>query len=406
MCIAFSLFLACSLLSSAFGDDSNWPRWRGPQQDGHSLESGFPSSWTANDVKWKTKLPGIGQSSPVIWGSQIFLTAALPSGNERVVFCVDRSSGEIEWEKTVWKGDPESSHKMNGYASSTCVTDGERVYAFFGHGGGLFCLNTSGKLLWEKSLGNLTGPWGTAACPVLVGDLVIQNCDSDESAFLVAFDKTTGQQAWKVERENFRGWSTPVLIEAAGREELVLQGHTGVRGYNAATGKELWFQTGTKGRGTPTVTPGNGLLYVVPGRPGTMFALKPGGKGNVSESHIAWKVTRKGRDLPSPIVVGNYVLVIGMRGGILSCYDGKTGQEQWQERIGGNYSSSPVVFDGTAAFLSEAGEAILVKPGPKPNIVSRNVVGASDEEIFRASITPSKKELFLRSTSVLYCVSK
>jgi outer membrane protein assembly factor BamB len=348
----------------------------------------------------------MGQSSPVIWGSRIFLTAAKPDGNERVVFCVDRNTGKIEWQQTVWKGAPEPSHRMNGFASSTCVTDGERVYAFFGRGGGLFCLTTDGKLLWEKPLGNLTGPWGTAACPVLVGDLVIQNCDSDEEAFLVAFDKTTGQQAWKVDRENFRGWSTPILIEAAGREELVLQGHTGVRAYDALTGKQLWYQTGTKGRGTPTVTPGHGLLYVIPGRPGTSFALKPGGSGNVSDSHVVWKVTRKGRDLPSPIVVGDYVLMISMRSAILTCYSAKDGKQLWQERIGGNFTSSPVSYDGMAVFLSESGEALVVKPGPTANIVSRSSIGATDEEIFRASITPSKKELFMRSTSVLYCVGK
>lgn len=406
MRIVLSILLAATCISSAFGDDSNWPRWRGPQQDGHSIESGFPSSWTASDVKWKSKLPGVGQSSPVVWGTRIFLTAAMPKGNERVVFCVDRASGKIEWQTSVWKGEPEPTHRMNGFASATCVTDGQHVYAFFGKGGGLFCLTVEGKLVWTKALGDFTGPWGTASCPVLVGDLVIQNCDSDVAACLIAFDKTTGEQAWKVDRENFRGWSTPILIEANGREELVLQGHTGVRAYAPPTGKQLWFQTGTKGRGTPTVTPGHGMLYVTPGRPGVSFALKPGGSGDVSKSHVVWKAARKGRDLPSPIVVGDYVLMMGMRGGILTCYNAKTGDPLWQARVGGNHSASPIAFDGKAAFISEAGEVVVVEPGPEATIVSTNSVDASDDEIFRASITPSKKELFLRSSSVLYCVSK
>lgn len=408
MRIAFSLLLVASLFSAATlqADDSNWPRWRGPLQDGHSAETGFPSTWSATDVKWKVKLPGSGQSSPVIWGSQIFLTAAIEQGNERVVFCVDRKSGEIEWQKTVWKGAPEATHKMNGFASASCVTDGERVYAFFGKGGGLFCLTIDGKLLWEKPLGDFPGPWGTASCPVLVGDLVIQNCDSDGEASLIAFDKTTGEQAWKASRESFRGWSTPILVDANGREELVVQGHTGVRAYDPATGKELWFQTGSSGRGTPTVTPGNGLLYAVPGRPGATLALRPGGTGDITNSHVAWKAERKGRDLPSPIVIGDYILIIGMNGGILSCYNAKDGTELWQERVGGNFTASPIVIDGLAAFLSESGETIVVKPGPKVEIVSRNTIGARDDEIFRASITPSKQELFLRSDTALYRVAK
>ena len=384
--------------------DSNWPRWRGPLQDGHSTESGFPQEWTAKDVTWKAELPGDGQSSPVIWGDRIFLTAALGGGRERVVFCVDRGNGQILWEKSLWKGEPEPTHKMNGHASATCVTDGQRVYAFFGFGGGLFCLSVNGDLLWKKPLGDFTGPWGTAACPVLVDDMVIQNCDSDGEAFLVAFDKVSGDVVWKIDRENNRCWSTPILIESGSRRELVLQGHTGVRGYDPKTGDELWKVTGSSGRGTPTVTPGNDLLYVVPGRPGETYAIRAGGKGDVTSTHKAWSVLRKGRDLGSPIVMGDYVLLMGMKGGILTCYNAKSGDELWQERIGGNYSASPVAFDGRVAFISEEGEALIVEPADVPKIIARNTIDSSDEEIFRASITPSGGQLFIRSNSVLYCV--
>lgn len=386
--------------------DSNWPRWRGPLQDGHSTEAGFAHKWDDSNVKWSAELPGNGQSSPVIWEHRIFLTAALDGGRERVVFCVDRTNGKILWETNVWKGDPEPTHKMNGWATPTCVTDGEHVYAFFGKGGGLFCLTVDGDLRWSKPLGEFTGPWGTSACPVLVDNMVIQNCDSDGEAFLVAFDKASGEQVWRVQRESNRCWSTPILIQTADRAELVLQGHTGVRGYNPATGEELWKITGSNGRGTPTVTPGDGLLFVVPGRPGETYAIKTGGSGDITATHKAWKITRRGRDLPSPIVMGEYLLIMNHRGGILSCYKAATGEELWQERIGGTFSGSPVAFDGLAAWISDGGNAVVVKPGATANIVSANTLTSDDDELFRASITPSGGELFIRSTKRLYCISK
>jgi outer membrane protein assembly factor BamB len=402
LAVAVSLTVAAATASA----DSNWPRWRGPLQDGHSTESGFPKEWSAKDVSWKASLPGDGQSSPVIWGEKIFLTAAIDGGSERVALCVDRTNGQIVWQKSLWKGSPEPTHKMNGHASATCTTDGQRVYAFFGFGGGLFCLSVNGDLLWNKPLGNFDGPWGTAACPVLVDDLVIQNCDSDGDAFMVAFDKVSGDLVWKIPREKNRCWSTPILINSGDRRELVLQGHTGVRSYDPTTGEEFWQVNGSSGRGTPTVTLGNDLLYVVPGRPGETYALRAGGKGDVTATHKAWSVKRKGRDLGSPIVIGEYMLLMGLNGGILTCYNAKTGKELWQERIGGNFSASPVAFDGNAAFISEAGEALIVEPADELKIVARNTVGSSDEEIFRASITPSGGQLFIRSNNTLYCVGR
>jgi outer membrane protein assembly factor BamB len=386
--------------------DSNWPGWRGPLQTGHSLETGFPHEWTDNNVLWKTDLPGDGQSSPVIWGERIFLTTALENGRERVALCVNRKSGKVLWQKSLWQGEPEPTHKMNGWASATVATDGERVYAFFGKGGGLFCLSVDGEQLWNRQLGDFPSPWGTAACPVLVDGLVIQNCDSEGDSFLLAVDAKTGKDVWRTPRESLRGWSTPVLIETPQRRELVLQGETGVRAYDPNSGEQLWLTTGSKGRGTPTVTPGNGLLYVVPGRPGETTALRPGGSGDVTASHKAWSVQRKGRDLSSPIVIGDFVLIMSQKGGILSCYDARTGESHWQERLGGNHSASPVAFDGLAAFISEDGETVVVRPGRTLDIVSRCTLTSSDDEIFRSTITPSGGQLFIRSTKRIYCVGR
>jgi outer membrane protein assembly factor BamB len=401
-------FLACSafIAFDVASADSNWPRWRGPSQDGHSSETGFPREWSPSDVKWTTPLPGAGQSSPIIWGERLFLTAALERGAERVALCVDRNSGDIVWQTSLWKGKPEESHTMNGWASSTCVTDGERVWCFFGQGGGLFCLTMDGKLLWNRDFGEFPGPWGTAASPILIDNMLIQNCDSDVKGFLLAVDKLTGETLWTTPREGERGWSSPILIETANRRELVLQGHTGIRGYDPANGEEFWRVSGTKGRGTPTVTPANGLVYVIPGRGPSIFAVKPGGSGDVTASNVIWNQPRKGRDLPSPIIVGNYLLAMNMQGGILTCYNATTGEQLWQERIGGTVTASPVAYDGLVAFIEDGGEAIVVEPADTLKIVSRCNLLKDDEEIFRASITPSGGQLFIRSTKNLYCIGK
>ena len=404
--IAAVLLSVVSVSLRTASADSNWPRWRGPQQDGHSTETGFPKKWDKSSVVWKKALPGDGQSVPIIWGDRIFMTTALDRGAERIVLCVERKTGEIVWQKSVWKGTPEPSHTMNGWASSSCVTDGEHVWAFFGKGGGLFCFTVDGEQVWNKPLGEFPGPWGTAASPILVGELLIQNCDSDGEGFLLAVEKATGKTVWKVDREQQRGWSSPILVDAGGRKELVIQGHTGIRGYDPASGEEFWRLSGTNGRGTPTVTPADGLIYFVPGRGPAAYAVKPGGSGDISKTHVAWTQPRKGRDLPSPIIIGKFVLIMSMKGGILSCYDSKTGELHWNERIGGTYTASPVAYEGVAAFVSDEGPGLVVEPGTEPKVTLCEGLGSDLEEIFRSSITPSGGQLFIRSTKVLYCVGK
>jgi outer membrane protein assembly factor BamB len=395
------------LIFSAFvrpaAAESNWPTWRGPHGNGHSTQTGFPVEWSADSVVWKTPTKGLGQSSPVVWGERIFLTAALENGRQRLVFAVNRNDGKILWEQVAWTGAPEPSHKMNGWASATCATDGERVYAFFGRGGGLHCYSVEGEHLWSTGLGEFASPWGTAACPLIVGDLVIQNCDSEKEAALVALDKKTGAIAWKTKRDDFRGWSSPILIRAGDRAELVLNGHSGVRAYHPADGKELWFCKSFNGRGEPTATPAGGLLILVNGLKGDMYAVRPGGNGDVTKSSMMWHTPRaSGRDLPSPIAIDNQLLVMSMQG-ILTGYD-TGGKELWTGRVGGNFSASPVAFQGLAVFLSEDGTAVVVKPADRLDIVARNTVGAAANEIFRASITPSAGQLFIRSDRVLYAV--
>jgi outer membrane protein assembly factor BamB len=404
------VLIATLLASAASAAEANWPRWRGPQQDGHTAETNLPVKWSGQDIAWKTQLPGNGQSSPIIWGDRIFLTAALDGGRERLVLCVDRPTGKIVWQHSAWKGEPEPSHNMNGWASASCVTDGEIVVAFFGRGG-LHAYEVDGKPLWSRDLGRFESPWGTAACPILVDDLIVQNCDADVDARLIALDKRTGKDVWRTDRRDFRGWSTPIVIDTGNdttkRRELVLNGHEGVQAYDPATGRELWFCQSLKGRGEPTVTPAGDLLCVINGLTGgEIYGVRPGGSGDVTATHMPWHKPRKGaRDCPSPIVIGKYILACDMSG-IVACYDAASGRELWRERLTGKLSGSPIAAGGLAYFLNEAGKTFVIEPGPALKVVAESELPAESGEIFRASLTPLDGQWFIRSTTTLYCVGK
>jgi outer membrane protein assembly factor BamB len=398
------LFAGC-VTTAVVADD--WPSWRGPAGNGHSRETTLPTRWDAQSVVWKTALPGKGQSSPVVWGDRIFLTSALDKGKKRVVLCIDRNKGNILWQQEAWSGVPEKSHEMNGWASATCATDGKHVIAFFGKGG-LHCYSADGKKIWSRDLGAFAGEWGTSACPLLVGDLVIQNCDATANAFLIAVNKKTGKDVWKTPRPDTPkgGWSSPVIVEAGERKEVVLNGETAVTSYDADTGKILWTCKSFAGRGEPTVAPGKGLVYVVNGLKGDIYAVKLGGAGDVTKSNIAWHTPRKGaRDQPSPILVGNYLLVSAMDG-LTTCYDGGSGKIVWTARLRGTrFTASPIAANGLVYFLNEAGETSVLEPGPTFKLLAENSLGA-DNEMFRASLTPAGGQIFARSQTHLYCIGK
>lgn len=399
--LSLSLSLLLAIPATAA---ENWHQWRGPESNGHSTATNVPVKWTADSVAWKTTIPGVGQSTPVMWGNRIYLTSASQDGNQRHLFCIDRTSGEILWQHKAWEGEAEPTHSMNNRASATCVTDGERVIAFFGRGG-LHCYDMDGTLLWSEKLSTFPGPWGTAASPIIVGDLVIQNCDADETAFITALDKKTGKQAWKVERQSIRGWSSPIAIQVGERKEVVLNGHSQVTSYNPANGETLWTLKTSNGRGTPTVTPTGEFLVTLCGLSGDMLAVRPGGSGDVSDSRVLWRTPRTGgRDLPSPIISDNFLLIARLRPGLVTCYDVTSGNEVWTQRMEGGFSSSPIVAGGRVYMLSETGTTYVIKPGAKPEVLATNSVGQEAEEIFRASPTPFDGHLLIRSDRILYCV--
>jgi outer membrane protein assembly factor BamB len=293
---------------------------------------------------------------------------------------------------------------MNGHASATCATNGKVVVAFFGRGG-LHAYTLEGEHLWSRDFGQFDGPWGTAASPIFYGDLVIQNCDSESpEASLVAVDYRTGETAWTTPREVIRGWSTPIVIKTAQRDELVLNGHYHLRGYDPQSGRELWSCASFNGRGEPVPAYAGGLLYVINGLAGDVYCVRPGGAGDVTATHRVWHTPRRaGRDLPSPVVVDKHLLVCSMAG-ILMCYDTDSGAELWKERIGSKYAATPLAAEGRAYFQSEDGVTTVVQPGATFHKVAENKIESEDDEIFRSSLVPCQGQIFIRSNKTLYCI--
>jgi outer membrane protein assembly factor BamB len=400
--VVLSLCLALTLAADAA---ENWSRFRGPTGTGHHTGAALPTKWSADNVLWRVELKGEGFSSPVNWGDRIFLTAATDQGRARHVLALDASSGKLLWEKSIPCAAPGKSHKMNGFATPSCLTDGERVIAFFG-AGGIHCFYLDGKPLWSQSLGEFAGPWGSAASPVFAGNLVIQNCDAQGASFIAALDKKTGKTAWRTPRgeKPMGGWSTPIEIPAGKRAELVVNSEQGLDAYDPATGKHLWHCKGFNGRGEPVPEFAHGMVIVLNGKSGDLYAVRPGGSGDVSESHRVWHTPRpKVRDIPSPIVVGDYLFAIDMKGNATT-YEARTGKVLWTEKIPGAYTASPVESAGLIYLNTESGETLVIKPGPKLNLVARNSIGDHGAELFRASIAPIAGRLYLRSDRALYCI--
>lgn len=397
----FLLLAVCSISKA----ETNWSQWRGARGDGLSNATDVPQTFSVDHLVWKTEIPGAGQSSPVFWENMVYLTAATENGAKRIVIAINRTSGKIVWQTPVWTGAPEETHSMNNRASSTCATDGNSVVAFFGKGG-LHSLDAkTGRILWSRDLGPFEGPWGTGASPVIVGNRVIQNCDADNESSLMAFNLKTGKTVWQTSRETIRGWSTPVVFQGSDRTELILNGHSKVVSYSPATGDVYWECIASVGRGTPTLALTEETVISVPGRSGTMVAIRPGGSGDVSGKQEAWRVPRTGgRDLPSPLVVGDYLIVTRLRPGIISCYNNKTGEQLWQQRVEGAFSSSPIAINGVVYTVTEDGVTHVFKPGQAYQAIAKNSIEATLEETFRASPAAFDGHLLLRSDKFLYCI--
>ena len=400
------LLLVSALIQFYYVNAEDWTSFRGPTGMGVT-EQKIPISWNKGSILWEKSIAGEGQSSVVEAGNKIFLTASENSGNKRSLLCFSKDKGKLLWQKSVsYKGE-ESSHRMNGWCTPTPATEGNRVVAFFGPAG-MHCFDTDGKKIWELQLGDFPGSWGAAASPIIINGIVYQNCDSMGPSRLIAVSLETGKIMWDTPRvEKPRGgWSTPICIGVNNKKQLVVNGEYGVRGYDLSNGNELWFCKGFNGRGSPVPFFGNGLLYVVNGKPGDLYAVSPNGLGDVTNSHLKWHAKRNGgRDLPSPAMLNDLVLVTSMSG-IVTCYDAKSGKTHWIDRLQGAFSGSPIVSDNYYYIQSESGTTYVIKPNKNNlEVISKNQLSSNLEEIFRATLSPIDGKIYTRSNSKLYCIS-
>lgn len=360
-----------------------WSRWRGPSGQGLVAPGKYANWWspTAN-VKWKVRVPGEGNSSPIVWGDRLYLTTAQNGGAKLSLLAFNRADGKQLWETSIPQQGVEHVHQKNGHASSTPVTDGKLIYASFGrHGLAAFDLN--GKIVWHRQFGVIDNYHGPAGSPVLYKDRVFLYQDHEGSsaqrAFVAAFDAATGKTIWETPRSETVGWGTPVVITANGRDELVVNSQRRVAAYDPATGRELWTVRGMTFEVIPTPVVGEDLVFASSGRAGPTYAIRPGGSGDVTSTHVAWSTPKGSPFVPSGIVHDGLLYLINDMQSILTVYEARTGTLVYQGRLGvaqrEGFSASPVVVNGELFFTNDDGETFVVKAGREFKLMHTNTLG-------------------------------
>ena len=356
-----------------------WARWRGPSGQGLVDGKGYTDTWSATqNVVWKVPVAGSGNSSPIVWGDQIFLTTAADNGNQASILAYRRSDGQRLWEAVVPAGQPDRPHNKNGYASATVATDGQRIYASFG-GRGLMAVDMNGKQIWHTQIGRVENYHGPAGSPLLYKNTVILYQDQRAGSFVAAFDKTTGKQVWRSPRDAQVGWGTPIAIRVGDHDELIVHSQNRVVGYNPDSGAELWRCNGNTFEVIPTPVVGYGMLFCASGRAGPTLAIRPGGKGDVTNTHVAWATPRGSPFVPSPILHGDVLYTINDMQSIVSAFDARTGDNLWQGRLGvatrEGFSASPVAVDGKVFFTNDEGETFVLRAGKTFDLLHVNRMG-------------------------------
>ncbi len=420
------IFLTTILLAGKTPAD-NWPQWRGPQAAGVSSEKGVPTQWSARDnIAWKVALPGRGTSTPIIWDDFIFLTSQIGEGpierrnssdgqagkqpDEKVRFavqCFRRSDGRLLWQYLLDAGlDLTAVHPKHNLATPSCVTDGKHVYAWFGTGQ-LVCLDIKGNLVWERHIGKDYSPfkllWAHGSSPVLYGNSLFLLCDHNPAAYLLSLDKTTGKTQWKADRgRDLRSYSTPFIVTTSQRDELIINSNPRIDAYNPATGQLLWYSDDFCRVPVPMPVYADGVLYASRGyNSGPYMAIRPGGKGDVSKTHVAWRVSTGAPYVSSPLYYEN-LIYMATENGIAFCVDPKTGETVWKERVGGVFSASPVAADGKVYLLNESGETLVLQAGRSLSLLHRNTLN----DRCLASPAISEGRIFIRSDQYLYAIGK
>ncbi len=433
------LFLFASQLFA-----QNWPSFRGQGGVGIAEGSKLPVSWDVEkmtNIRWKTPIPGLAHSSPIIWGDRIFVTTAIASEQNPVLkvghvsalepandmsrqsyrlYCLNRATGKVLWERVVQEAEPRvKRHPKTTHASATPVTNGEYVVALFASGG-LYCYDFKGNKVWSQDLGVLNAnwgdkpevQWGPASSPIIYRNLVIVLCDVEKDPRVVAFDVKTGKQAWTAARKTISSWSTPTVVETTKGPELVINGSEDARGYDPLTGRELWELRPTSRISIPTPFAALDLIYVASGyqRGNTpIYAIHPGAKGDISlkegssnSEQVAWSTLKGAPYISTPIVYGEYFYVSGYNG-IFACYNARTGERVYEQRLGqgGFFSSSPVAGDGKIYTISEDGDAYVIKPGPNFGLLGTNTMG----EVTMATPAIADGMIVIRTLSKIIAIS-
>ena len=442
------LILVFILLAPVTIGAENWPAWRGPRATGVSAETNLPERWSATEnVAWQARLRGAGVSSPVVFGDRVFVTSQEGSGIRRqgnhpsliqgadraasgertltlrpssgqggaadadttrfVIAAFDRGSGKLAWERVLEaEGDLQPVHDKHNLASPSPVTDGEQVYAWFGTGQ-LAALDMSGKVVWQRHLAKEYGPfdinWGHASSPALYKDSLILLCYHSPAAYLLSVDTKTGKTRWKVDRgKDVISYSTPIIVDGSRGPELIVNTSQGVEAHNPETGERLWHFSEPNRFPIPVPSPHQGVLYLTRGyRSGPYMAIRTGGRGDVSKTHVAWHVPTGAPYVPSAVYYDGLFYMAG-ENGIVNAIDAATGERVWQERIGGIFTASPVAGDGKVYLVSETGETVVLQAGRTPKVIARNAIDGH----FVASPAIAGGRLFLRADDRLIAVGK
>ena len=412
------LVIAISAVAGRQSAAEDWPEFRGPSANGHSAAVGLPVKWTVDqNVVWKRAIEGLAWSSPIVLGDRIYLTTSVADGEELGpeqslrTLCLDAESGAVQWDIEVFKqsksGTPKDKvHKKNSHASATPITDGKHLFVHFGvHG--TACLTLGGETVWTNTEFTFAPVHGNGGSPVLIDGLVVFSCDGGDVDFIAALDQTTGKVRWKTDRPATQlskkfAFSTPLVITVNGKQQIVSQGAGAVYGYDPTDGAMVWKVDYADGYSVvPRPVFSHGLLYVSSGfNQAKIFAIDPTGSGDITKSHVRWIMTKGAPHTPSPLIVGDELYIVSDRG-ILTCLDAVSGEEHYQQRLGGNHSSSPLFADGRIYVQAEGGEAIVVRPGKEFEELGRNQLEARTF----ASYAVYGSSLLIRSEKHLYRIA-
>jgi hypothetical protein len=385
----------------------NWPGWRGPNGDGTSTETNLPTKWDSiTNVLWKSPVPGIGHSSPIVWKDRLFTVTALIETQEKVLLCYNCQNGKLLWQKTMLRSPFEKKHENNSYASGTPATDGTLIYVSFLDGQDVVvaAYDFNGKQIWLKRPGTFSSPHGYSCSPVLFEDKVIINGDSQGDSFVVALSKTDGHIIWKVPHERpSHSFSTPIIRKMAGKMQMIFCGNREIASYNPDNGSRYWYVNGPSEDfcSSPVYNEKSGLVLVSSAWPiRNLVAVRPDGQGDVTNSHVVWQSRKGAYYVASPVCTDDYLFTT-MTTGEVHCIEAANGKILWVEDLGLQYSS-PVLANGLVYMPNDEGVITVIKPGPKFNYIAKNSIG----ERMNASPAISNGKIYLRGYQHLFCISK